>query len=89
MNITEPLVMLGGLSPERFMKRHWQKKPLLVRQAFPGIEPPQSRAQLFALAESDDVESRFVRQQQAAWTVRYGLHRLGRVACNIATAPGI
>ena len=72
MNITEPLVMLGGLSPGRFMKRHWQKKPLLVRQAFPGIEPPQSRAQLFALAESDDVESRFVRQQQKAWTVRYG-----------------
>ena len=36
MNITEPLVMLGGLSPERFMQRHWQKKPLLVRQAWPS-----------------------------------------------------
>ena len=72
MNITEPLVMLGGLSPERFMQRHWQKKPLLVRQAFPGIRPPQSRSQLFALAASDDVESRFVQRQQDRWTVRHG-----------------
>ena len=72
MNITEPLVMLGGLSPERFMQRHWQKKPLLVRQAFPGIVPPQSRSQLFGLAGSDDVESRFVQRQLGTWTVRHG-----------------
>ena len=30
-----PLPLLGGLTPERFMRRHWQKKPLLVRQALP------------------------------------------------------
>jgi len=36
MNITQALPLLGGLSPARFMKRHWQKKPLLVRAAVPG-----------------------------------------------------
>ena len=33
MNTEQPLALLGGLSPSQFMKRHWQKKPLLVRQA--------------------------------------------------------
>ena len=27
--------LLGGLSPETFMRRYWQKKPLLIRQAMP------------------------------------------------------
>lgn len=42
------------------MKRHWQKKPLLIRQAVPGVTSPVSRAELFALAEQDDVESRVI-----------------------------
>ena len=36
------------------------KKPLLIRQAVAGIQPMLSRQQLFALAESQDVESRLV-----------------------------
>lgn len=31
MDVAEPLQLLGGLSPQLFMKRHWQKKPLLDR----------------------------------------------------------
>ena len=42
------------------MRRYWQKKPLLIRQAVAGIQPMLSRQQLFALAESQDVESRLV-----------------------------
>jgi hypothetical protein len=37
MDVKTPLVLAGGLSPATFMKRHWQKKPLLVRQAWPGV----------------------------------------------------
>ena len=60
MNILEPLGLLGGLSPQLFMKRHWQKKPLLIRQAFPGFKPLLSRSELFALASLDDVQSRLI-----------------------------
>ncbi len=42
------------------MRRYWQKKPLLIRQAVPDIHPLLSRTQLFALAQSEDVESRLV-----------------------------
>ena len=36
MDITLATPLLGGLSPQTFMRLHWQKKPLLVRQAIPG-----------------------------------------------------
>ena len=42
------------------MRQHWQRKPLLVRQALPGVQPPLTRAELFKLAESEEVESRLV-----------------------------
>jgi 50S ribosomal protein L16 3-hydroxylase len=51
---------LGGLSVHQFMRRHWQRAPLLVRGAFPGFVPPIEPAGLFALAARDDVESRLV-----------------------------
>ena len=48
MDIQQPLQLLGGLTPHQFMKRHWQKKPLLVRQAIPGFKPLLERAALFS-----------------------------------------
>jgi 50S ribosomal protein L16 3-hydroxylase len=66
------LRLLGGLSPERFMRLHWQKKPLLVRQAWPDAQPPLARAALFDLAGSGDVESRLIVQDQGQWRVRHG-----------------
>ena len=44
----------------QFMRRHWQKKPLLVRQAVPGMAPLLRAAELFDLAARDEVESRLV-----------------------------
>lgn len=76
MNITQPLPLLGGLSPQTFMKRHWHKKPLLIRQAIPGFKPLLERAALFELASHDDVESRLIaleRQRgQEVWRFRSG-----------------
>jgi 50S ribosomal protein L16 3-hydroxylase len=78
MDVTAPLDLLGGLSPATFMKRHWQKKPLLVRQAVPGGGAPLSRSELFALAAQEEVESRLVQYTPTGWRVRQG--PLGRRA---------
>jgi 50S ribosomal protein L16 3-hydroxylase len=67
-----PRQMLGGLSPAQFMRRHWQKKPLLVRNAFPGFEPLLSRPQLFALAAQESVESRLIVHKPGGWQLRHG-----------------
>ena len=63
---------LGGLSAQEFLRRHWQKKPLLVRGALPGFRGVASREQLLRLAERPDVESRFVRRSGAHWSVVQG-----------------
>ena len=72
MDLNQPLSLLGGLSAARFMRRHWQKRPLLVRQALPGIAAPLSRKALFALAAAQGVESRLVQRRGDAWTLRHG-----------------
>jgi len=54
------------------MRRHWQRAPLLARGAWPGIAPPLSRDELFALAASADVESRLVQRDGERWSVRHG-----------------
>jgi len=78
MDIDAPIRLLGGISPAAFMRRHWQKKPLLVRQALPGVQPPLARGALFDLAASGDVESRLVVHRSVpdhpghGWSVRHG-----------------
>ena len=72
MDVDAKTALLGGMSPARFMQKHWQKKPLLVRQAWPGVAPPLSRAALFALAAKGDVESRLVLHDGPHWHVRSG-----------------
>lgn len=79
--IDEPTTLLGGLTPQAFMRRHWQKKPLLIRQAIPGVQAPIDRAELFDLAEQDDVESRLIvqaghgmrgRKEASGWSLKHG-----------------
>lgn len=60
MDTTQPLALLSNLSAQTFMKRHWQKKPLLIRQAVPGLATLMSRNALFDLAGREGVESRLV-----------------------------
>jgi 50S ribosomal protein L16 3-hydroxylase len=67
-----PLKLLGGLSPAQFMRRHWQKKPLLIRRAMAGFEPLLSRSQLFELASHDAVESRLIVRKPQGWTLKSG-----------------
>jgi len=72
MQTQQPLAMLGGLTASEFMQRYWQKKPLLVRQAFPQSKPLLSRQQLFALAASPEVGSRLVQGTGRDWQMRHG-----------------
>ncbi len=72
MDVTRPTALLGGLTPAQFMKRHWQKKPLLVRGALPHFAPLLSRAELFALAGREEVESRLVARSGGRWRFRRG-----------------
>lgn len=54
------------------MRRYWQKQPLLIRQAFPGVVPPVTRAELFALAADEEVESRLIEREGDTWRLRQG-----------------
>ncbi len=54
------------------MRRHWQKKPLLVRSAIAGFKPLLSRAELFKLAGSEGVESRLIVKNREAWRMKSG-----------------
>ena len=54
------------------MRRHWQKKPLLVRRAVPDVQPPLARAALFALAGQQGVEARLLTQFDGRWQLRHG-----------------
>ncbi len=60
------------MTPQRFMQRHWQKKPLLVRGAVPDLKPLLDRAQLFELAARDEVESRLLVRTGKSWKMRLG-----------------
>jgi 50S ribosomal protein L16 3-hydroxylase len=75
MDTTQPLQLLGGLSPAAFMKRYWHKKPLLVRQAIPGFQPLLTRPALFELAAQEDVESRLVTLQRTRGREQWRLQR--------------
>ncbi len=72
MDIDAPAPVLGGLSPRQFMRRHWQKRPLLIRQALAGVAAPVTRGELFALAANEGVESRLVRLGESGWELRHG-----------------
>ena len=72
MDIALATPLLGGLTPQAFMRRHWQKKPLLVRGAYPGGTPPIARAELFELAARDDVQSRLIVHADAGWKLAHG-----------------
>lgn len=54
------------------MRRFWQKQALLIRSAMPGFGDMLDRADLFALAMRDDVESRLVRREGGRWIVQHG-----------------
>lgn len=73
MNSDTPLQLLGGLTAREFMRDYWQKKPLLVRQAFPDFESPIDADELAGLSLEEEVESRLVIEHgETPWELRRG-----------------
>lgn len=72
MNLDHALPLLGGLSPAAFMRRYWQRKPLLIRQAIGNFKPPLSIAAIRKLARNDAVESRLIWRENGEWNMENG-----------------
>ncbi|WP_043513533.1 ribosomal protein uL16 3-hydroxylase [Halomonas sp. BC04] len=69
-----PLTLLGGLSAAEFLRDYWQRRPLLIRGAFPDIECPLEPDELAGLACEEGVEARLVEEHGAdgPWQVSHG-----------------
>lgn len=67
--------LLGGATLRRFLRRYWQRRPLLIRQAISGFRGLLSTRELFALAGRDDVESRLVLRERGRWSIANGPFR--------------
>lgn len=66
---------LGELSPAAFLRRHWQKRPLFVRDAVARCGEWLQRDALFELASREEVESRLVTRARGRWRVEHGPFR--------------
>jgi 50S ribosomal protein L16 3-hydroxylase len=64
--------LLGGLSPARFLRDVWHKRPLLIRNAVPGFTGLLSPGEMQQLACRDDVESRLIRGSGTHWQLDHG-----------------
>lgn len=66
--------MIQNLDIDQFLENYWQKKPLLIRSAFPHYSSPISSEELAGLACEDFVESRIITEQSQSpkWTLENG-----------------
>ena len=72
--MSEALQLLGGLTVEQFLDEYWQKKPLLIRNAFTDFTAPLSANELAGLACEEEVESRIILEKDGPepWAVEHG-----------------
>ncbi|MBV1959533.1 MAG: cupin domain-containing protein [Pseudomonadales bacterium] len=66
--------ILGSMPEQQFLNEYWQKKPLLIRGAWPGFNSPISPDELSTLACDEQVESRLIVEKdfESPWQVLYG-----------------
>ena len=70
----DPDNCLGETSVEEFLTDYWQKKPLLIRNAFPELESPISAEELAGLSCEEHVNGRLVLEKDGdyPWQVEFG-----------------
>jgi 50S ribosomal protein L16 3-hydroxylase len=63
-----------GMAPAEFLRDYWQKRPLLIRQAFPRFTSPLAPEDLAGLACEEAVLARIVEhdRRRDRWTLRHG-----------------
>ena len=66
--------ILGNISKEQFLKEYWQKKPLLIRQAYPGFEPLVPADELAGMSLEEEIESRIIMENgpDSPWQLMSG-----------------
>jgi 50S ribosomal protein L16 3-hydroxylase len=66
--------LFGALSAEQFLRDYWQKKPLLIKGAFPADLAAISPEELAGLAMEEEVESRLVQHDpdSGQWQLQHG-----------------
>lgn len=69
---SQPITLLGGMSPETFLKEYWHKKPLLIRGAIPHFEGLLTPNELAGLACEEDVQSRLISFVKNQWKCEQG-----------------
>jgi 50S ribosomal protein L16 3-hydroxylase len=72
ISLKQPLALLGGLTPEQFMRDYWQRKPLLIRQAMPGFTHSLSLRDIRELVKREEVESRMIWHDDKGWHMKQG-----------------
>lgn len=72
MKKNRTLAHLNDLTPAEFLRDYWQKKPLLIRNAFPDFAAPLTTAEIFELAGRDEAESRLIINKNSHWEVHHG-----------------
>lgn len=66
------LPFLGGMTAQQFIREYWQKKPLLIRGAFPGFGDMLTPDELAGLACEADAQSRLVLHARGRWKLEQG-----------------
>lgn len=65
-------MQLANFDPELFLRDYWQKKPLLIRNAWPDWTNPLDPDELAGLAGEAEVESRLVTRTGETWRLEQG-----------------
>ncbi len=68
-------MFIKNFDQSQFLKEYWQKKPLLIRQAFPDFQSPVSGEELAGLALEEEIESRLIIQKpgdETPWHLHNG-----------------
>lgn len=62
----------GGLSATKFLRDYWQKKPLLIRNAFPKFQGLLNKEELVFLSGTEEAQSRLISYHHGKWTLLNG-----------------
>ncbi|HEY0963448.1 MAG TPA: cupin domain-containing protein [Pseudomonadales bacterium] len=65
-------MITGKLDPARFLAQFWQRRPLLIKGAFPGFADPITPEELAGLACEEGVDARIVFTRKKGWELKSG-----------------
>ena len=65
---------INNFDIDDFLQNYWQKKPLLIRDAFPGIKSPLTAEELAGLSCEENVNARLVLEKDGdyPWQAEFG-----------------